>query len=227
MSKAKPSEVVVPEVIQIKSMRDVGFQHAKIGDTLRSIAIAAYEREPSLPKEMSEQGQAEYFAGIDQRYNDINPAKTYFMLDGKYVEAAAFDDGADVSKLESIQIGVNYAMSMSGQAFGALRNAKADSYNPELYKVVGEWRDKVSKYRSAKLKSLKTEVKKYLNEGKTSTRAATDDFMTWVTETWLGQAESRCKVSISQRGDTTASNEAFKYAKAAFLIEYKKRMASK
>jgi hypothetical protein len=227
MAKAKAGQAVqaatILELPKINSMRDIGYQQAKLGDTLRLIAIEAIEREAGLPDTMSDDGKVEYYAGVDQRHNDINPIKTYFVLDGKYVEADVFDANADVSKLESVQVGTAFVMSMTGQAFGSLNNSKSKEYNPELYKVVKVWRDKVKKYRKNKYDDLITKVKQVIKErsGTEQTRAARDEFTEWL-KGWFSTGIKRCKVSVSQYQDTTADIERFKRSEAAFYAEYNK-----
>ena len=83
----------------INSMQDIGYQQAKLGNTMRYIALAAMEREPELPESFSEDGKTQYHAGVDLCYNDLHPAKTYFRLDGNWLPAESFAEGADVSSL--------------------------------------------------------------------------------------------------------------------------------
>jgi hypothetical protein len=215
MATKKPVVFALPV---INSMQDIGYQQAKLGNTMRYIALAAMEREPELPESFSEDGKTQYHAGVDLCYNDLHPAKTYFKLDGNWLPAESFDAGADVSSLETRQVGVT-CMLLTGQEFGALNNSKSGTYDPSMYQVVGAWRDKVKKYRHNKVKDLVAEIKKIQAEGKPRTRAARDDFAEWQ-KGWFDSAEKRCKTSVSQYSDTTADLVKFKRAKAAFIKEY-------
>ena len=217
MSK-KPVKFELPV---INSMKDVGYQQARIGNTLRHVALAALEREPDLPDSFSEQGKAEFLAGVDLCYNDIHPVVTYFKLDSQWLPAESFAVGSDVSKLQTMQIGTHYCMALTGQEFGALNNEKSGTYDASLYQVIKVWRERIKKYRHNKVSDLLTQVRKIQNEGKPRTRAARDDFAQYL-PTWFDIAEKRCKVSSAQHSDTTANLERFKKAKAAFIREYDK-----
>lgn len=218
MANKKP---VVLELPVINSMKDVGYQQARLGNTMRHVALAALEREPDLPDNFSEHGKSEFLAGVDLCYNDFHPAQTYFKLDGNWLPASSFEIGTDVSKLHSMQIGTQYCMALTGQEFGALNNEKSGTYDASLYQVVKVWRERIKKYRHNKVSDLLTQVRKIQNEGKPRTRAARDDFAQYL-PTWFDIAEKRCKVSIAQHTDTTANLERFKKAKAAFIREYDK-----
>ena len=212
---------VVFELPVINSMKDVGYQQARIGNTLRHVALAALEREPDLPDSFSEQGKAEFLSGVDLCYNDIHPVVTYFKLDGNWLPAESFAEGADVSKLHTMQIGTQYCMALTGQEYGALNNEKSGTYDASLYQVVKVWRERIKKYRHNKVADLLAQVRKIQNEDKPRTRAQRDDFAQYL-PTWFDVAEKRCKVSIAQHTDTTANLERFKKAKAAFIREYDK-----
>lgn len=215
MATKKPVVFVLPV---INSMQDVGYQQAKLGNTMRHIALAAMEREPELPESFSEDGKTQYLAGVDLCYNDLHPAKTYFKLDSNWLPAESFEESADVSKLETRQVGVT-CMLLTGQEYGALNNSKSGTYDPSLYQVVGVWRDKVKKYRHNKVKDLVAEIKKIQNESKPRTRAARDDFREYL-KSWFDTAEKRCKVSTAQHSDTTADLARYRQAKQAFLDIY-------
>ena len=214
---------VVFELPVINSMKDVGYQQARIGNTLRHVALAALEREPALPDTFSEQGKAEFLSGVDLCYNDIHPVITYFKLDGNWLPAESFEVGADVSKLQTMQIGTAYCMALSGQEYGALNNPKSATYDAGLYSVVKLWRTRIKKYRDNKVTDLLSQVRKVIKErdGTQQTRAARDDFAEW-RNSWFDTGEKRCKTSIALYSDTTADLERFKRAKAAFIREYDK-----
>ena len=216
-------QAVTLELPVINSMKDVGYQQARLGNTMRHVALAALEREPDLPETFSEQGKAEFLSGVDLCYNDSHPVTTYFKLDGNWLPAESFEVGADVSKLHSMQIGTAFCMAMSGQEYGALNNPKSTTYDAGLYSVVKVWRTRIKGYRHNKTMDLLTQVRKIIKEkeGKSQTRAPRDEFTEWL-KSWYVTAEKRCKTSVALYGDTTADLERFKRAQAAFIREYDK-----
>ena len=214
-------QAITLELPVINSMKDVGYQQARLGNTLRHVALAAIEREPNLPESFSEHGKAEFLSGVDLCYNDSHPVVTYFRLDGNWLPAESFEVGADVSKLHTMQVGTAFCMSMTGQEYGALNNDKSGTYDASLYSVVKVWRDRIKKYRHNKVTDLIAQIKKIQNEGKPRTRAARDEFVEW-RKAWFDTAEKRCKTSVSQYSDTTADLARFTKAKAAFIREYDK-----
>jgi hypothetical protein len=115
-----------------------------------------------------------------------------------------------IDKLERIQVGVDFAMSFSQQQFGALRESEPNKH--ALVKVV---RDKFNTYASNKLGTLKSEARKYLNEGKSRERGATKSFADRVDIT-LADMKDKCKTA-NARGDTTADSKALGIAIEAFL----------
>lgn len=118
-----------------------------------------------------------------------------------------------VSKPKAIEkIGVHYAMSLTGQAFGALEDK-------EKKEVIGKYRTNFSKYASNCYKKLVANINEVLNEGKPRERKPTDDFIIRV-EKALHDFDKSVGVAL-ERGDTTAHKEAHKLATKAYIAKYK------
>ena len=110
------------------------------------------------------------------------------------------------------KIGVHYAMSLTGQAFGAMEDK-------EKKEVVGKIRKGFSKYASNCFGKLLSNINEVQNEGKPRERKATEDFIKRV-EVALGKFDKSVGVAL-ERGDTTAHKEAHKQATKAYLDKYR------
>ena len=118
-----------------------------------------------------------------------------------------------VTKPKAVEkIGVHYAMSLTGQAFGALEDK-------EKKEVIGKVRKGFSKYASNCFSKLLSNINEVQNEGKKRERKATEDFILRVAKA-LSDLDKSVKVSL-ERGDTTAHTEAHKLATKAYLAKYK------
>jgi len=197
---------------QFNSIADLGYKQAVTGDTLRAQAKYALDAIVGFPEEISKTDKATLFAGYQLRYSEINPKVDYVVIDGNYHRVDDLNDKMKekIDKLERIQVGVDFAMSFSQQQFGALRESEPNKH--ALVKVV---RDKFNTYASNKLGTLKSEARKYLNEGKTRERGATKSFADRVDIT-LADMKDKCKTA-NARGDVTADSKALSNAISAFL----------
>jgi hypothetical protein len=118
-----------------------------------------------------------------------------------------------VTKPKAVEkIGVHYAMSLTGQAFGALEDK-------EKKEVIGKIRKGFSKYASNCFGKLLSNINEVQNEGKKRERKPTQDFIKRV-EHALSELDKSVKVAL-ERGDTTAHTEAHKQATKAYIAKYK------
>jgi hypothetical protein len=118
-----------------------------------------------------------------------------------------------VAKPKAIEkIGVHYAMSLTGQAFGAMEDK-------EKKEVIGKVRKGFSKYASNCLGKLLSNINEIKNDGKKKSRAPTSDFIIRI-EKALSEFDKAVGVAL-ERGDTTAHKDAHKQATKAYLNKYK------
>lgn len=193
------------------SLKDLGYQQAKTGDTLESQAQYAIEKIAGFPNEIPAEARAELYEGYRMRCADNKPPVIYAVIDGHYVLAT--EEHKKNKKIEKIEVGVAYAFSYTSQEFGKLAGT-----NPALHALVKKWRDDVIDYCSNRLGDLKSKAKKILNKGQASTRA-TLDFSQSMTNIFTTQEKS---VKVKQaKGDTTADPVKFKIAVTAFWNAYK------
>jgi hypothetical protein len=194
------------------SLRDMGYQQAKTGDSLTEQAKFAIASIVGFPADVPAEARAELYAGYQLRFNENNPAVSYAVIDGNYVRATA--EHEKNKKVEKVNIGAEFAFTYSSQEFGKLKNT-----NPALHGIVKVWRDNVGDYCSNRLGDLKSAAAKLINKDKPSTRQ-TLDFVESMTKLFDAQTKS-VKVKES-KGDTTAKAAQFKSAVEAFWTAYNK-----
>jgi hypothetical protein len=192
------------------SLKDMGYQQAKTGDSLTEQAKFAIASIVGFPADVPAEARAELYAGYQMRFSENKPATTYAVIDGHYITASPEQDKN--KKVEKVSIGVEFAFSFSSQEFGKLA-----STNPALHGIVKQWRDASGDYCSNRLGDLKRAATKLLNKDKPSSRQ-TLDFAESMTKLFDAQAKS-VKVKES-KGDTTAHAAKYKAAIAAFWLAY-------
>ena len=198
-------------VTVFSSLKDLGYQQAKTGDSLTEQAAYAISKIVGFPADISPEARSELCAGYQMRYSEKHPADTYAVIDGNYVQATP--EHEKNKKVEKISIGVDFAYSLSSQEFGKLKNT-----NPALHSIVKVWRDNVSDYCSNRLGDLTSAAKKLINKDSPSHRQ-TLDFVVSMAKVFDTQAKS-VKVKES-KGDTTAQSVKYKMAVDAFWKAYK------
>jgi hypothetical protein len=198
-------------VTVFSSLKDLGYQQAKTGDSLTEQAAYAISKIVGFPTDISPEARAELCAGYQMRYSEKHPADTYAVIDGNYVQATP--EHEKNKKVEKISIGVDFAYSLSSQEFGKLKNT-----NPALHSIVKVWRDNVSDYCSNRLGDLKSAAAKLLKKDSPSHRL-TLDFVESMTKVFDTQAKS-VKVKESKQ-DSTANSVKYKMAVDAFWKAYK------
>ena len=198
-------------VTVFSSLKDLGYQQAKTGDSLSEQAAYAISKIVGFPTDISPEARAELCAGYQMRYSEKHPADTYAVIDGNYVQATPEHEKS--KKVEKVSIGVEFAYSLSSQEFGKLATT-----NPALHSIVKKWREATSDYCSNRLGDLKRAASKLINKDKSGTRQ-TVDFVVSMTKMFDAQAKS-VKVKES-KGDTTAQSVKYKVAVDAFWKAYK------
>jgi len=183
----------------LKSAKDAAYLAAKASDTIADSAKFIYSLCPTFLEEIPEDLGNEIDAGLMLRKSEIRPAKVYSRIDGNLVESAKGKDKVEVT--------IFYAMSFTPQAFGALRND-----DPMLHKIVKDWRDDWSKYRSNRLGDLKRAVRDLI-EGPRK-RGTTTAFAKYAADT-LDNMVTRGK-NAKARGDDTVDLDLLNRQIAAF-----------
>jgi hypothetical protein len=194
------------------SLKDSAFQQAGAAQTLESVAQFAIERIKGFPKDVPSEAKDELYEGYRMKFDALNPAKVYAVINDHYVLAT--QEHKDAKNVEKVEIGVAYAFSYSSQEFGKLANTR-----PALHALIKGVREKCSTYCSNRLGDLKRAASRILNEGKERQRGANKDFAEFVMDWMKDSAPTRLK-SAKNRGDSSADEKRFNEAKVAFMVRW-------
>jgi hypothetical protein len=196
----------------ISSLKDLGYQQAKTGDSLENQAQFALDNITGFPEDTPSEAKDALYDGYRMRYSERKPATMYAVINDHYVIAT--DEHAKNKKIEKIEIGVAYAFAYSSQEFGKLKNA-----NPALHGIIKVIRDDVADYCSNRLGDLKRAAKRLITKSDGASRT-TLDFAQSMLKAFEAQEKS---VKIKQaKGDTTADTAKFSLAVKAFWTTYNK-----
>jgi hypothetical protein len=211
MAKAK-SVATSQVVVSFTSLKDMAYQQA--GNFEKSISMAqhALDNIAGFPEDISSEAKDELYEGYRMKFNELNPAKVYAVVNDHYVLAT--QEHIDTKGVEKIEIGVAYAYSYSSQEFGKLANTR-----PALHALIKVVREKCNTYCSNRLGDLKRAAKAILNKDKSRERTANKDFSEFVLA-WMNDAAPTRLKSAKNRGDSTADTKRFNEAKVAFMTKW-------
>ena len=196
----------------ISSLKDLGYQQAKTGDSLETQAQFALENITGFPEDVPSEARESLYDGYRMRYSERKPAVMYAVINDHYVIATP--EQVQNKKIEKIEIGVAYAFAYSSQEFGKLKNT-----NPALHGIIKIVRDDVADYCSNRLGDLRRAAKKLITKKDGATRT-TLDFAQSMLKAFEAQEKS---VKVKQaKGDTTANSAKFALAVKSFWTTYNK-----
>ena len=196
----------------ISSLKDLGYQQAKTGDSLETQAQFALENITGFPEDVPSEARESLYDGYRMRYSERKPAVMYAVINDHYVLATP--EQVQNKKIEKIEIGVAYAFAYSSQEFGKLKNT-----NPALHGIIKIVRDDVADYCSNRLGDLRRAAKKLITKKDGATRT-TLDFAQSMLKAFEAQEKS---VKVKQaKGDTTANSAKFALAVKSFWTTYNK-----
>jgi hypothetical protein len=196
----------------ISSLKDLGYQQAKTGDTLETQAQFALDNITGFPEDVPSEAKDALYDGYRMRYSERKPATMYAVINDHYVLATP--EQVQNKKIEKIDVGVAYAFAYSSQEFGKLKNT-----NPALHSIIKVIRDDVADYCSNRLGDLHRSAKRLINKSDGSSRT-TLDFAQSMLKAFEAQEKS---VKVKQaKGDTTANSAKFTLAVKSFWMTYNK-----
>lgn len=196
------------------SLKDLGYQQAKTGDSLETQAQFALEKIAGFPEDVPSEAREMLYEGYRMRHSERYPAKVYAVVNDHYILATP--EQIKNAKVEKVEMGVSYAFAYSSQEFGKLKNT-----NPALHGIIKTIRDDVGDYCSNRLGDLKRAAKTLLSKrnGNTTTRT-TLDFAQSMLNAFTAQEKS---VKVKQaKGDTTANSAKYALAVKSFWMTYNK-----
>jgi hypothetical protein len=186
----------------VSSFKDAGYQAAKHGEGMASVAKFVLEECPTFLDTIPDEVKAQLRDGHALRWQELNPAIRYTA---DWVPAK--DGGTEVS--------LAYCMSYSQQAFGQLKND-----NPVQHSIIKDVRDKFNKYSSNVMGDLKRAVRRLVSDNTEKTKAATKNYTEFLSDMFT-TCKARCKTA-NARGDATAPDEvALRQAIDAFYAKLK------
>jgi hypothetical protein len=198
--------------MSISSLKDLGYQQAKTGDSLETQAQFALDNITGFPEDVPSEAKDALYDGYRMRYSERKPATMYAVINDHYVLAT--EEHLKNKKVEKVEMGVAYAFSYSSQEFGKLKNT-----NPALHGIIKTIRDDVADYCSNRLGDLKRAAKKLIAK-KDGTSRITLDFAQSMLKAFEAQEKS---VKVKQaKGDTTANSAKFALAVKSFWMTYNK-----
>ena len=198
--------------MSISSLKDLGYQQAKTGDSLDTQAQFALDNITGFPEDVPSEAKEALYDGYRMRYSERKPATMYAVINDHYVLAT--EEHLKNKKVEKVEMGVAYAFSYSSQEFGKLKNT-----NPALHGIIKTIRDDVADYCSNRLGDLKRASKKLIAK-KDGTSRITLDFAQSMLKAFEAQEKS---VKVKQaKGDTTANSAKFALAVKSFWMTYNK-----
>ena len=198
--------------MSISSLKDLGYQQAKTGDSLETQAQFALDNITGFPEDVPSEAKDALYDGYRMRYSERNPATMYAVVNDHYVLATP--EQVQNKKVEKVEMGVAYAFSYSSQEFGKLKNT-----NPALHGIIKTIRDDVADYCSNRLGDLKRASKKLIAK-KDGTSRITLDFAQSMLKAFEAQEKS---VKVKQaKGDTTANSAKVALAVKSFWMTYNK-----
>lgn len=148
------------------SLRDLGYNAAKTGDTLKTIADELRRR---YPQGMTDEATAEIKSGMYGRKHELVGERRY-LVEGRTYTLIKPKDKIKADAV-TFTLTVDYAVSLTAYEFGKLKTE-----NPELYKLVAELRTDASKYASNRM----TDLMKHYNKKASSTRQPNKAFAEWI-----------------------------------------------
>lgn len=184
------------------SFKDAGYRFARSGETTASIARWIIDQNPAFLDNASKDEVEELREGWGQRWQDLNPAKRF------NTEWIPDDKGG-------IELSLTYCMSYSQQAFGQLRNE-----NPVQHGCIKGVRDAFNKYVSNQMSNLKREIHKVLRADGDKPKAATKNYMEFVSDTF-DTLKARCKTARARKDATAPDEVVLRQAIDAFYAKLK------
>ena len=202
------------KAVSINSLRDGAYRQAGATQTIETVAQYCLETVAGFPESISTEAKDELYGGYRMKFSELKPAKSFAVVDGNYVILETLGD-QDVSKVEQVTIGVEFAYSYTNQEFGKLKDE-----NPQLHSLIKNVRETCSTYCSNRLGDLKRAAKRLLNSGKERERTANKTFGDYVNEWLKDTAPTRLKNAIARKNNSQSDAERFNRAVIAFRVEW-------
>ena len=221
--KSSVAVAVESQFVNPTSVKDFAVRQSQ--NTLQGKALAYWfdSQFPSYPEGFGkgEVNALELAEGYMLTYATTPKGKTkeygYIQVASGQKHFVEVVEGLTDKPKETMKIGVHYAMSMTGQAFGALRTSE-----PDKHAIIKEIREGFQKYVSNCKSKLEANLREVRNEkaGIKKEKAPIKAFKAKMTDIFADAKKSI--TSAIARGDDTADKAKFDRAVKAFWTEYNK-----
>ena len=196
--------------VSFKSLKDGAYRQASATQTIESVARYCLDTVAGFPETISPEAKDELYNGYRMKFNELNPAQIYAVLNGVYANVEQLSE-APSDKTERVTVGVEFAYSFTNQEFGKLKDE-----NPQLHSLIKTVRDKCSTYCSNRLGDLKRTAKKLTNDGKERERVANKTFDEFVDDWLKNIAPTRLRNAVSRGNNSDLDIKRFNEAVVAF-----------
>ena len=196
--------------VSFKSLKDGAYRQASATQTIESVARYCLDTVAGFPETISPEAKDELYNGYRMKFNELNPAQIYAVLNGVYANVEQLSE-APSDKTERVTVGVEFAYSFTNQEFGKLKDE-----NPQLHSLIKTVRDKCSTYCSNRLGDLKRTAKRLTNDGKERERVANKTFDEFVDDWLKNIAPTRLRNAVSRGNNSDLDIKRFNEAVVAF-----------
>ena len=206
VAKAISPAVVTSSVITFNSLKDAGYKFALIGETAKGVAEYVVAECPNFLQEVPAEVEAQLVEGWKLRKQEL-------MNDDHKVRT--FNNEWIPDPKGGIRVTLDYVYSFSQQEVGRMRIA-----DPVKHGIVSEVRSEFSKYKSDRMKALKSAIRQ-LNPANKK-RAENKDFQTFISDK-MTEILDKAKSVSARNNDKTCDQVKTRMAVDAFNKVYYKK----
>ena len=218
---ASTKKTIVHDIAQseILSFKDGAYKQAQAHDTANDFAkfvISQCQGFGTQGFKLPDEAKTEIYDGYRMRFSQKSrPARLYAVIGGDYFDMDKLDPSQKDKVKEKIEMSVSVALSYTSNEFGKLANDQ-----PKYHALVGEWRTATSTYCSNRFKDLEKAARDILSGGTKKKRKANLSFTETVDSTF-DALKTKLAKCIANKTDSTADQDKFNKAMAAFLTVWK------
>jgi hypothetical protein len=218
---ASSKKTIVHNIAQseILSLKDGAYKQAQANDTVADFAafvVSQFQGFGTSGFKLPDEAKTEIYDGYRMRFaQKSRPARLYAVIGGDYFDMDKLSPDQKDKVKEKIEMSVSVALSYTSNEFGKLANDQ-----PKYHALVGEWRSATSTYCSNRFKDLEKAARDILSGGTKKKRKANLSFTETVDSTF-DALKTKLAKCIANKTDSTADQEKFNKAMAAFLTVWK------
>ena len=209
--------------MQVKNLKDAGYQFAGVGDLSRTIVGFVLEQHPAFAETVTDEVRAALYEGFAVRFHENRGEDVYLKGDmGGLIfagnTAKAKGGKAKVTKIPAgaVCYGVHHVHAYSPQQLGMLK-----SKDHELHSILSAINNDFRKYASNTLKDMQRKAREMLKEASGEKQTRSMVFFLDSVKSHFDTLDKQVK-NAAKRKDETADELRWKSAKEAFFKTYTK-----